>query len=354
MSQGTVPELLDEVIKAHADSPAYRYKTDGGWEDISWTECRTKISRIARGLMALGVKKGDRVGILGATRLEWLLTDFGISCAGGVTVGIYPSNLAPDCAHIVKHADIEVLLVENADQLAKVVAEREKLPNLREIVIWERDASGNALDWNEFLEKGNTVDAGQLTERSNAIEPDDLASLVYTSGTTGRPQGRDDQPQEPGLHQLVDSPSSRCTAEPHYKTLLFLPLAHVFARMIAYMCMRMSGDHHRLRREHLTKIGENMKEVRPHFILSAPRIYEKVYDKILTKGDEAGSGLKKKLFDWALDVGQRVSTAEADQRPIPAWLALQHTIADKSRVPRRSSDGLGGRLKSGASRARHR
>ena len=324
MSQGTVPELLDEVVKAHADSSAYRYKKDGRWVDISWSECRVQVSRIARGLMAFGVKQGDRVGILGATRLEWILTDFGISCAGAATVGIYPSNLAADCAHIVNHADIEVLFVENADQLSKIVAEKENLPNLREVVIWDGDASSEALDWSRFLEKGDTVDAGQLTERSNAIKPDDLASLVYTSGTTGVPKGA--MISHKNLVFTSWSIRQSMFSRPDYVALLFLPLAHVFARMIVYANLQ-SGTTIAIA-EDLTKVAENMREIRPHTIPSVPRIFEKVYCKILSDVEAAG-GMKKRIFDWAISVGRRVSRLKQQKRPISALLAIQNTLADK-------------------------
>ena len=340
MEHRSIYQLFEEVASTKAGGVAYQYKQDGEWRDVTWSEARGLVRRVARALMALGVQKGDRVDILSQTRLEWVLADFGIVSCGAVTVGIYPSNLAPDCAYIINHSDAELIFVENRDQLEKILSVREEIARIRQIVIYDGDSDpGNAvLSWDEFLAQGDRVSEPQLEERAATIGPDDLASLVYTSGTTGVPKGA----MISNRNLLFSSESAaQCLAtEPHYKTLLFLPLAHVFARLIVYACMRLGLTV--TFAEEIAKLADNLKEVRPHFIASVPRIFEKVYDKITSGVKEAG-GIKEKLFNWAIGVGRQVSELKQRNRPIPAGLRLKHGLATRL-VFHKIQAALGGQL----------
>jgi long-chain acyl-CoA synthetase len=342
MSHRSIHELLEEVCTSHPQQVAFRYKRDGAWRDMSWGEARDVIRRTARALMALGIEKGSKVGILSQTRLEWTLCDLGTVSCGGVTVGIYPSNLAADCAYIVNHSDAELIVVENGEQLEKILSVRDELTGIRAIVILDGDSDPDhgVLSWNDFLQHAEQVDEPSFEQRAAAIEPDDLASLVYTSGTTGVPKGA----MISNGNLLFSSDSAlRCMAvEPGYTTLLFLPLAHVFARLVIYLCLR-QGTVTLAFAEDMTKVAENLREIQPQFIASVPRIFEKVYDRIITGAREAG-GLKEKLFNWSIGVGRRASLLQQAGKPLPFVLGLQHGLADRL-VFSKIRGAMGGRLR---------
>ena len=340
MEYQSIPQLFKACAEADPSMVAYRFKSDGAWKDVTWADAQQTVYRAAKALMSLGVERDTKVCILGQTRLEWVLGDFAIGHAGGVTVGIYPSNLPADCQYIINHSDAQLIFVENAEQLDKILEVRENLTDLREIVIWDGagDAANNVLSWDEFLARGDGVPDEQLVERAATLTPDDLASLVYTSGTTGVPKGV--MISHGNLLFTAESASGRIYGEPGFDTLLFLPLAHVFARLIVYCCLKKRVTVNFA--EGITEVAPNLREVRPHFIASVPRIYEKVYDKI-TSGVEQAGGVKKKLFDWALGVGTEVSQLKQKKQSVPALLALKYGLAEKL-VFKKIQGAMGGRM----------
>jgi len=340
MTERSIYRLLQDVARANPDRAAYRLKRDGAWVDVSWSETAERVAAVSRALVAAGVAPGDRVAILSGTRLEWTLVDFGTVCSGGVTVGIYPSNLADDCAYVLEHCDAGIVFVEDAGQLEKILAVRARLPLLRRIVIFggPSDPQQGVESFADFLASGAATPEDELRRRGEALGPDDLASLVYTSGTTGVPKG---VMLTHGNLLFASYSATQCLdLQPHYCTLLFLPLAHVFARLVIYFSMRKPLTV--AFAEEIGKVGENLKEIRPHFIASVPRVYEKVYDRVVNTAEDAG-GLKAALFHWALDVGYAASRLRQNgDRPSP-WLALRHALASRL-VFRKIQAGLGGRL----------
>jgi len=340
MEHRSIHELFGHVARSRAGEVAYRYKSGGEWHDVTWSEHSATVRAVAKSLIGLGVASGDRVCILGQTRLEWVQADFGIMIAGGVSVGIYPANLAPDCGYVIDHSDAAVIFVENDEQLEKVLADRSRTPNLRHIVRWDgpRDTAAGVTGWREFLELGDSIPDTAVEERATALGPDDLAALVYTSGTTGVPKGA--MITHRNLLFASDSATRSLLLEPGYTTLLFLPLAHVFAKLIVFLCMQ-NGITVAFA-ESIPKVADNLKEVRPHFLPSVPRIYEKVYDKITSGVEEAG-GLKKKVFHWALGVGREVGALGQRKQPVPGFLRLKHALATRL-VFRKIQAALGGRL----------
>jgi long-chain acyl-CoA synthetase len=340
-------ELLLAVCSDNPDAAAYRYKRDGDWVDVTWSEVRRTVERIAKSLIALGVEHGDRVCLLGNSRLEWVLGDLGIASCGGVTVGIYQSNLAEDCAYIVDHSDAEVIFVEDAAQRDKILSVRAQLTRLREIVVFdgESDPASSVMGWSDFLERGDSVADARLEERANRIAPEDLASLVYTSGTTGVPKGV--MISHGNLIFTADSVCQSLTMQSGWITLLFLPLAHVYARLMVYCCLQCAVTV--AFAESLLKIPDNLRETRPFFIASAPRVYEKFYDRIIGGVEQAG-GLKRRVFDWALGVGQQVSQLKQAGRPIPPVLGLKYAAAERL-VFGKIQQAFGGRLVYGISGA---
>lgn len=341
MTHKSIHELFHDISTKNANKVAYRYKREGQWRDVTWAENEARCQQISKSLMALQVKKGDKVNILSQTRLEWVQCDFGIANCGGVTVGIYPSNLAPDCAYIVNHSDAEIIFVENSDQLAKILAVRREIPRVRHLIIFDgqSDPANGVLSWEEFLQKGETITDAQFQERAAGCEPDDLASIVYTSGTTGVPKGA--MLTHRNLVFTSDSASQCLNLKGEMTTLLFLPLAHVFARIVVYFCVRVA--HTIAFAESIEKVAENLQEIKPDYIASVPRIYEKIYTKITSTVQQAG-GIKEKLFNWALGVGTQVSQLQQRRQPIPAMLRWEHGLANKL-VLHKIQGAFGGRLK---------
>ncbi len=340
MTPRSIHDLLQEVCAKYASQTAYQYKRQGSWKNVTWADHQIACQKIAKSLIALGMKKGERVGILSQTRLEWVQCDFGIISSGGVTVGIYPTNLAPDCAYIVNHSDMQIAFVENKEQLDKLFSVRADISRVRRFILYQGpgDAEKNVLSWEDFLELGQSLDDAALAERVQSLQPDDLASLVYTSGTTGVPKGA--MITHRNLIFVAQSASDSLYLRSDFVTLLFLPLAHVFARLIVYFCMR-NGIAIAFA-ESIEKVAENLKEVRPHFIASVPRIFEKIYTKVLSGVQQAG-GLKAALFHWALHTGSQVSGLQQKQQRIPALLRRKHAVARKL-VLHKIEDAFGGRL----------
>ncbi|RMD94574.1 MAG: long-chain fatty acid--CoA ligase, partial [Calditrichaeota bacterium] len=314
MNEQSIYHLFREVCSNNAQKPAYTYKKDGQWVTLTWQEHQETCKKISKSLLALGIQKDDKVNILSQTRLEWIQCDMGIIHAGGVTVGIYPTLLAEECAYIVNHSDGVLVFVENQDQLKKILSVRSNMPNLKHIVLYDGQVDGaeGVMTWTDFLAKGESVTDEAFEERANSLTTEDLASIVYTSGTTGVPKGA--MITHGNLLFTSWSAGESLYLEPYFENILFLPLAHVFARLVVYFCLRKALK--TTIAESIEKVAENIRDARPHFFASVPRIYEKVYERI-TQGVEDAGGLKQKLFNWALNIGYQVSELKQKKQPIP-------------------------------------
>jgi long-chain acyl-CoA synthetase len=329
----TIAELWRRA--ASREGTAYLVEGDDGWREVSWEDATRAVDEIANGLLSLGIGKGDAAGILGRTKLEWVLFDYALGSIGVIGAGIYPSLPPADCAYILDHSDAVAVLVENDEQRAKIDAERSNLPKLRHVFSFE--------DLDDLRAKGRTF-AGEnpdALERARAeVGEDDLFTYIYTSGTTGPPKACmishrnyysmvgavDDVPSFIGTDDLI---------------LLYLPLAHNFGRCLHLLAgyvgcsIAFCPDP--------VRVGEVAVEVKPTVLPSVPRVFEKVHTAVLASFDEA-TGVKRKLIDWALRVGERVSAKEQAGESVPAGLALQHRVADKL-VYSKVKAKLGGRLR---------
>lgn len=340
MPYQSIYELFNSICAADPNKVAYRHKTGGAWKEVTWGEQQETCKKISKSLLALGVKKGDRVNILSTTRLEWVQCDFAIVNCGAATVGLYPTNLAPDCAYIINHCDAEIIFVENTDQLNKVLQTREETPKLRQIIIYDGETQNDmgVLSLADFLRKGESIADEEFVARAQSCRLEDLAALVYTSGTTGVPKGV--MLTHENLLFTSESAAQCLLLKPTFETLLFLPLAHVFARLIVFFCLNRGICI--AFAESVEKVAENLKEIRPHFICSVPRIFEKIYAKITTSAQDAG-GVKAKIFNWALQVGYAVSRRQQNRQPVAGMLAFKHHLANKL-VLHKIQAAFGGRL----------
>ena len=346
MADDTLARLFWSRVERTPDRPAQQFKRDGTWHTITWREVGEAVREVATGLIALGREKGDAVAILSQSRAEWVQADFAIFSAGCVTVPIYPSYPPDLIAYVVNDSQARTLIVEDPSQLAKALEARPKMEKLEHIVVISGyDAPqppAMVRTWDTLRRLGRDqaeAHRSTLAERVAAGRPDDVATIVYTSGTTGNPKG---VVQTHGNHlSALRSSAASTPVEEGWVDLLFLPLAHSFARLESFL-----GVYHGLTTafaENLDKLAENLREVRPHFICSVPRVFEKVYAKILA-GAEAGSPAKRKIFHWAIGVGRQVSQLQQGGRPIPTGLAIKHRLAHKL-VFSKLHAALGGRLR---------
>jgi len=340
MLEKSIYEMFKNVCEENKDKVAYRYKKGGKWIPVTWAENQETCKKISRSLMALGVGRDDKVNILSWTRLEWIQIDIATVSIGAVIVGIYPNSLPDDCAYIIDHSDAVVLFVENKDQLDKITEVRRKLPNLKHIVIIDGESSGadGVITWQEFMDKEVDISDDEFFARTAELQPGDVASIVYTSGTTGVPKGA--MLTHENLVFTSWSAIQALYIQPHFENLLFLPLAHVFARIIVYVCLR--GGLTVSIAESMETVVDNLKEIRPHFFGSPPRTYERAYARITSNAMDAG-GIKYKLFKWALGVGYAVSELQQQKKPVTGSLAFKHKIANKL-VFSKIQAILGGRL----------
>jgi long-chain acyl-CoA synthetase len=314
---------------------AYMVEGDGKWREVSWEEARTAVDELANGLLALGVGKGDAFGILARTTVEWVLFDYALGSIGAIGAGIYPSLPAKDCSYILEHSDAVGVLVEDDEQLAKIEAERAKLPKLSHVLTFS--------DLEELRSRGREYASSNpdaLDQVRNTIGEQDLFTYIYTSGTTGPPKACmithrnyydmvgavDDVPEFIDADDVI---------------LLYLPLAHNFGRCLhllsGYLGSTIAFCPDPLR------VGEVAPVVKPTVLPSVPRVYEKVHTAVQASFDEA-TGVKRRLIDWALSVGKRVSELRQQQKPVPVGLAFQHRLANKL-VYSKVKAKLGGRLR---------
>ncbi len=337
-----IHQMLKKTVDEKPDVPAYRwFFDDGSSESVTWKEFYDQARQAGRSLMSLGVEKGDKVIILSYSCYKWVLIDMADAIIGAATVGIYHSNLPNDCKYIINHSDSVVVFVENEAQLEKILKIRDQIPNIRKVILFSGEHKGD--DWvitfNEFMGLSKKVPEKDLNKRIDTVTPEDVAAIVYTSGTTGVPKGA-----VLTHDNMIFTPQSvkGCVdVRDGDETFLFLPLAHVFARTCVYATMLVGATLSFARS--IDTLAEDLKWAKPHWFPSVPRIYEKVYSKIIS-GAEAKGGVALKIFNWAREVGDQVADCILNKEPLPLSLAIKNKIATKL-VFHKIHEALGGRLR---------
>ncbi|MGZ0199047.1 AMP-dependent synthetase/ligase [Streptomyces sp. RM1] len=361
----SVAALFLERVAATPDAEAYRYPVPPAsgqgpddWKSLSWAGAAERVYAIAAGLIELGLRPEQRVALASSTRVEWILADLGIMCAGGATTTIYPQTNADESAFILSDSESRVLIAEDAAQVAKAAEKRAELPELTKVVVID-PAGVDGDDWVitlDELEKRGAAHLEQhpelIKERVGALAKDQLATLIYTSGTTGRPKGV--RLPHDNWSYMARAISATGLLGPDDVQYLWLPLAHVFGKVLT------SGQ---IEIGHVTavdgrvdKIIENLPVVRPTYMAAVPRIFEKVYNGVAAKAREGGAA-KYKIFQWAAEVAREYAKTEQDNfrrtgnRSVPFGLAAKHKVAD-TLVFAKIREAFGGRLRacvSGAS-----
>ena len=267
-------------------------KENGKWRPYSIHEVIELSEKLALGLMSLGVQPGDRVAICSGNRSEWCLVDQAILQIGAVTVPIYPTSSKEDYRYILQHAQVKVCFSSNAE-----IHEKAAQPGGPHH-LYTFDKVDGAAHWKEVISFANEDHRSQLEAYRNAVKRDQLATIIYTSGTTGTPKGV--MLTHGNVISNVEGSITRFPVDAGAKAISFLPLSHIYERMLMYLYMYSGVSIHF--QESLDDLGDRIREVKPEVFTAVPRLLEKIYDKIVSKGSEL-TGVKRKLFFWALDLG---------------------------------------------------
>jgi long-chain acyl-CoA synthetase len=347
-----LPTQFFDRAREQPDRVALRRKRLGLWQELTWRDYETGVREVASALLELGLQPGEPVGLIGENRVEWLLSDLGILAAGGVTSAMYTTSSVAQVEYILGHSGARLLIAENEEQLDKALELRERQPLSRIVVIDDKGlgqfSDPAVLRWQEFVELGKSAlaeNTARLEERCARIDPDDLAILVYTSGTTGPPKG------VMLSHRNIDwacrSLNRVIEPQPDDELLSFLPLCHIAERTITVFNQVVNGSVVNFA-ENLDTVRENLAEVRPHVFFAVPRIWEKLHSAIELKMRDA-SFAKRKLYAWAVGVGRaanarRQQALREDEDPtavLPPRLAAELAAADRAVLaPLRKKLGL--------------
>ncbi len=337
--RGTIASLVFAASK-HGGT-ALKHPHGDGWREISYRQLGISVREIAKGLMALGVEPGDRVAILSNTRAEWTLADLAGMGAGAAVVPVYQTNSPEECQYVLEHSGAKAIFCEDDEQVAKLLEVRDELPALAHIVVFEGEVEG-AITLDELRAGGAQVTDEQLAERANSASPDDTATIVYTSGTTGPPKGC--MLSHANLRAEIDMVRERVTFSKGANDVvyIFLPLAHVLSRIVQLVVLdagAVLAFWHRDPKRIVSDVGE----ISPTHLPSVPRVFEKIYTAATSKVEAAG-GPKEKLFWWAVGVGRKVRERERKGGRNGLVLDVQFKLADKL-VLHKVRDLFGGRIK---------
>ncbi len=326
-------DLIQYQLEKHNLEVAFSGKEQGTWKTYSSRDLREYSDLVSYGLMAKGITKGDKIAIISNNRPEWNFTDMGILQTGAVDVPIYPTISEHDLKFILEDAGAKMVFVSSEELFGKINRIVREMDSKPEVFTFNRVSGAN--HWSELLETGrNNRDENGLSERRDRILSGELATLLYTSGTTGNPKGV--MLSHNNLVSNFIAVEKLPPVQAGDVVLSFLPLNHIYERMLTYLYMYLGTSIYYA--ESMETIGDNIREVKPVAFSAVPRLIEKVYDKIVGKGSEL-TGIKKKLFFWALDLAFRYDPAGGND----AWYKFQLNLANKL-IFNKWREALGGRL----------
>lgn len=352
MAAETIVARFWERVRTHPDKVALRYKDAGEWKDITWRRYGDEVRRAAKGLAALGFRPADKMALLSRNRPEWFFADIACMSSRGTTAPIYVTNSPEQVAYVIGHSESKVAIVENSEQLEKVLKTKSDLPLLEKVVVidsYTGDADADlVMSWDEFVAGGDRVEDSRVDDIGSSVKPDDLATFVYTSGTTGPPKA------------VMLSHSNiwwTCThSEQHIpigdaqsgRSLSYLPLSHIAERMVGHIMQIYNGTETWF--GSVENLLQDLKECRPTYFFGVPRVWEKFHAGIQSKMAAADPNDRKtKVAKKAIEVGRQVTEAEQDAVARGGKMAdarlslpvrLQHAALDKL-VLHKVRDALG-------------
>jgi long-chain acyl-CoA synthetase len=316
----TIADLIALAADRYGDNPAIRHKHGGAWHDVSYSELAEIVSDVGRGLIDLGIEPGDRVAILCATRPDWTYADFAIASAGAVAVPIYPTNTPDECQWVAGNSESRAIVCENVDQLAKIRRVQRDLPALETIIVVDPSGEiGDAVSLEELRERGRGRGPEELAERTRAVTRDQIYTIIYTSGTTGPPKGC--VLTHGNYRDVVSMVEQNAIVRERDVAYLFLPLAHSFALLIQLTALDLGavlayfgGDPKQI----IPELGE----IKPTYLPSVPRIFEKLYTLVTAHGDA-------QQIKAATQVGLKVRALQAAGQEVPAELQAHFDGAEE-------------------------
>ena len=341
LGRGPVVDLFLEAVDKFGPSAALRHRDESGWRDIAYHEVERRVGAVVAGLGALGLGRGDRAAIFSSNRPEWALSDYGCLCAGVVAVPVYPTLTPTQVRYLLADSGARLVFAGDRSQLDKVLEIRAECPALEWIVVFDQEGNlpSGVLPWADFLARGETAAASAtraaFREEARRASPDDLATIIYTSGTTGDPKGV--MLTHNNLYTNVRACSQVLPIDQRDSSLSFLPLSHVFQRMVDYLFFNLGCSIAYARSIQL--VTEDLKEVRPTFACSVPRLYEKIYATV-----SDARGLKGVVVRWAMAVGAKWAEATLAGRRPRAVTRAKYALADRL-VFGKLREAVGGRLR---------
>ena len=327
MSRQNLASMMRSKCALYEESVAMCFKEGDSWQQISYRELGERIEHAARGLLELGIVSGDRVGILAQNSPEWAIADFAIQCVGGITVPIYATNTAGQAEYIARDAGLRVMFAGGAEEYAKIASFVDG-STIEHVVILDStpvERTRGTLSFSELMAKGReSLRGAELEVLMAGISQDDVATIIYTSGTTGEPKGV--MLTHGNFFHQFRAVNEWFSVTPEDRSLSFLPLSHVYERTWSYYVFSCGAQNWYVRDP--KQVINYLAEVRPTAMVSAPRLYEKIYSAVHDKLSQA-SALRQKLFHWAVDTGRNYATAKHGGEPIKPLLKLKHAVADK-------------------------
>jgi long-chain acyl-CoA synthetase len=304
-------------LKNYPKSDMFSTKANGIWTPISTTDFLNLVRKTAKGLIALDIHPGDKIGIISTNRFEWNALDIAALEIGAIVVPIYPNISSEDYIYIFNDSKIKLCVVGDSALYSKINNLKSQLPNLVSLYCFSKEDAVS--HWTEIHNNESTISDEVVLSRKEKIQNSDLATIIYTSGTTGNPKGV--MLSHNNILSNVVACIDRMPCDENSRVLTFLPVCHVYERMLHYLYMYMGCSI--FFAESMDTIGENIKEVKPHMFTAVPRLIEKVYEKIISKGEEL-TGLKRKLFFWAVKLGEQYDVINRS-----FWYNIKLAIARK-------------------------
>jgi len=327
----TVPEMFQSRVQLSGDQVALRYKKLGIWCDVSWKGYAARVKEVAMALLALGLKPGECVSVIGENSPEWVYIDLGTMHAGGTTVGVYATNSWEQCRYVVDHSESRFYFVENEEQLDKALRFRANVPRLEKIIVWDLKGLKHFKDpmvmsFDEFLALGHELDKKDpaLFEKTwKRVTSQDLARLIYTSGTTGPPKGA--MLTHTNITWMAQAMAEGNPIEAQDEFLSFLPLCHIFEQLFTiFMNIKYGAIVNFI--ESTDTVTDNMREISPTVAYGVPRVWEKYYSGIMIMMSDA-TWVKKMIFQVSLKLGKKFAALTTSHQPVPAMLQLAYSVA---------------------------